>query len=56
MSPVLAFILAIALIPILLILVWAFIYVVADGVVSTMDDRPSETERIVKDVMYNVRK
>lgn len=55
LSPGIAFVLSIALIPILLLLVLVFCFVVADGIVSEMDEKPSETERIVKEIKAKVK-
>lgn len=55
LSPGIAFVLSIALIPILLLLVLVFCFVVADGIVSEMDKKPSETERIVKEIEAKVK-
>lgn len=55
LSPGIAFVLSIALIPILFLLVLAFCFIVADGIVSGMDEKPSETERIVKEIEAKVK-
>lgn len=46
----LIFVLLIITTAILLLLIFCFVYVVADEIVSTLDDKTSETEKIVKDL------
>lgn len=55
MSSGLAFVLLIATIPVLVFLVLAFTFVLADGIVSTMDKRPSETERMIKEMEVKIK-
>lgn len=50
MDPWLIFVLLIITTAALLLLTFCFVYVVADGIVSSLDNKTSETEKIVKGI------